>query len=314
MNAGLKLLIGAAALAVVVECVVNYPHHQSNRHPWPTQVRVHRSGQPGQVVRYRSPVKRVYVPLKYIPHHGNLPINRNHRNQPVNKIRYGPPPNKRSPAAPPPGWKAKRIGPPPPNFGPPRKNRTSKPKHNKTYIKNVPTKYDSYKPINPQVVTDSYGAPKNHHVQQQQYKITSTTYGIPHPTQGSPEPPKKEDVATSYVSVFQGDYHQDRELEAKTSYTFTNTHSYPEKHKGKVYDDLSNHRPVYNHSSNDEPTNKGFQPPKQTFGFQPYDDMEDYQTSSAKDYYKSTSQSSPKPSKSQNTEEFLSPSYYDQKS
>ncbi|KAK9498628.1 hypothetical protein O3M35_003217 [Rhynocoris fuscipes] len=298
----------------------HHPHQRNAMVAPPT--RVHRSGPsnhyhpaviPGS--RYRAgpppgPVKRVYLPYKYLPP------------QIQQKFRYsvnGPPHSKRPVMnGPPPGWKPKRTLHPNPSmhahnsYMPPRKN-----KHPGKYIPNA-GKLSHISGAPTSVVTDSYGAP---------YKLTSTTYGVPHPTQGAPEPPASngiatatKDVPTSFIQVYQGN--NNREMEAQTSYSFGTQHQVPySMTKPRVqhqmlssqhlsvsrpakpvqsaatvtslssyhHDSNINESPVYRPSSNNT-TNKvqnkliitkdssntygGFQPPKQTYGFLPYDDKD----------------------------------------
>ncbi|BES93679.1 Hypothetical protein NTJ_06488 [Nesidiocoris tenuis] len=334
--------------------------------------RLHRSGSPPA----RSPggpvgptLKRAYAPPHSMhgPKYGHpaAPVRRQH----PQKKRYnhaGPPSGLRGP--PPPGWKSKRVSVAPPLFGPapPRKHRgPNKPhKYNRKPYSNYggpPHKYSPlqkpYKHSSPHKV-DSYGnalggpygagsvhadsysvAPNTIY---KLHKVPQTTYGIPHPTQGSPEPPKSVDDAhsgasssSSFVHVYQVDQSNNggngQDVETKTQYSYGHSPSspilsqsvsssstllsnYPEKHKGKVYDDMANHNPVYNHNSTSSTSSQssksgkvGFTPPKQTYGFQPYDDKDHFSLTPSHSFYSVSSQAN-----SQSADDSLTHNYYNE--
>lgn len=125
-----------------------------------------------------------------------------------------------------------------------------------------------------------------------------------------------------------------RPAKAKTSQVdASSTMNYrPESHEHPVYRPTAsnNTKTKVHHKLNNkdaQATNVygGFQPPKQTYGFQPYDDKEalailNVGTSSNSDSYSSNSQTSssashsPSSATSATSEEYLSPNYFLQKS
>lgn len=153
------------------------------------------------------------------------------------------------------------------NIGPPRKSHhgktpkyTTKPVKYSNSMKPSSISFDTYK-LQPSgyyhsggssLVTDSYGAPKP-----ASYSPPGTTYGKPHP-QGSPEPPKKlsgaslagtkDEPATSYVNVYQGDEKDD----GSPTFAYTQSHQYEKKHKGKNCHSTQKH---YNTDSHHEVKN-----------------------------------------------------------
>ena len=182
-----------------------------------------------------------------------------------------------------------------------RKARNPKPKYSRKpvykYPKVTPV-YDSYKPkpvYNSPVLTDSYGAPKT------SYQLTAPTYGKPHPA-GSPEPPKDkiQEAPTSYLNVYQGDQ---ATKEGKPTYSYSQSHSSNYEDAIKSSSTTANHRPVYKAKADTaEDTKQGsFQPPKQTYGFTPYEEsLKESADSYSPSYYK------------RQPDTVLSPNYFDQ--
>lgn len=122
-------------------------------------------------------------------------------------------------------------------------------------------------------------------------------------------------AATSFVHVYQGDSKaglsssssdQDGDFETKTSYSFG--HSAPgfDKHKGNVYEDFQ----TGEYDPKESKAKKGFTPPKQTFGFQPYDDKDHFSLNPSHSFFSVSSQQSVGSS----GPDSLSHNYFDQKS
>ncbi|CAH1401018.1 unnamed protein product [Nezara viridula] len=185
-----------------------------------------------------------------------------------------------------------------------RKARNPKPKLSRKPVYKYPPKtapaFDSYRPQSayhaPPALIDSYSPQKT------SYKLTAPTYGKPHPA-GSPEPPKdksSEEPPTSYMHVYQG---EKATKEGKPTYGYTQSHTTYEDTSKSSPSKTTNHRPVYKPKADttEEPKQGSFQPPKQTFGFTPYEDS-----------IKESSENYPPSYYKKQPDTVLGPNYFDQ--